>query len=380
MTSSTPPDRSVIHARRALSASGVFYVLVALEFLYMASPFATYFYAVYGPGLDWLELSGSTSWLIQFFMPHVVAETTSPLIDSSHSVGSVLLLGGLAGFAIGVFQIYRAKLTRRDAVTGGLYRHVRHPQYLALIVASIGMLLLWPRYLVLIMTVTVIFIYAALAVAEERMCLRRFPGYAAYVERTGRFLPAWFGRRFTLPPGDGRLTRLVGWGLTYVSVTAIALLIASGIRSHTIDSLYVLEVPEGVYLSVVELSDDELSAAAEIARSSPEVEAAVSGRIHLVNYVVPTEMYISEIPMELPPGETFGHTVPRNRDPYLYKIVFTQAVVAGEEPPPGENILRSAVNKEPLVEVHLDLKAREVVSTFPPPAKPFYGGVQVPVF
>ena len=217
MTNETAPDRSVIHARRVVFASWIFYVLVALEFLYMASPFATYFYAVYGPGLDWLQLSGNTSWLVQFFMPHVVSETTSPLIDSRNTVGNILLLGGLAGFVIGVFQIYRAKLSGRGAVTGGLYRYIRHPQYLALIVASIGMLLLWPRYLVLLATLAMIFVYVALAVAEERSCLRRFPGYADYVERTGRFLPAWFGLRLALPFGESPLTRLAGWVLTYVS-------------------------------------------------------------------------------------------------------------------------------------------------------------------
>ena len=81
-------------------------------------------------------------------------------------------------------------------------------------------------------------------------------------------------------------------------------------------------------------------------RAAPEVRAAVSGKAHLLDYVVPTEMYISEIPMYLPPGQVFGHTV----------------------------------NKTPLVEVHLDLNAEAVTATFPPLAEPFSDNRQVPFF
>ncbi len=81
MTNETEKSKGTIQARRALWASFAFYVLIAFEFFYMASPFAAYFYAVYGPGLDWLQASGPTSWIIQFFMPHLVSETRSVLID-----------------------------------------------------------------------------------------------------------------------------------------------------------------------------------------------------------------------------------------------------------------------------------------------------------
>ena len=162
--------------------------------------------------------------------------------------------------------------------------------------------------------------------------------------------------------------------------SGVGTLVALGIRVHAIDSLYTLDVQEGIYLSVVSISDQDLTAIAQIASSAPEVERVTSGRNHLVNYVLPTQMYISEIPMELPPGKTFGHAVPPNRNPDLYKVIFTQAVFDGEGHPPRVDLLWSAVNKVPLAEVHLDLSTRKVVATFPPPAKPFYGNVQVPIF
>ena len=380
MTIDGKPGDDTVSARRALWASSVFYFLIAFEIVYMASPFAAYLYAVYGPGLDWLQASGTTSWMIQFFMPHFVEETRSVLIDVHEFIGGVLLIGGALGFVIGAIQVYRAKLRRDDAVMLGLYRHIRHPQYLGLIVASIGMLLIWPRYLVLIATVTVIFIYIALAKAEERICQRQFPGYADYMKRTGMFLPAPFGIDLTTRFRGRRLVNYAGWVLSYATVLALALVAAFGLRILTTNAMYTLPTDEGVYLSVVEIGDGDLAAVAEIARSAAQAKAALSGKEHLLNYVVPTEMYISEIPMHLPPGEAFGHIVPSDRDPARYKVIFTRAVFSDEGLPAGGDVLWNAINKVPLVEVHVDLRTQAVTAVFPPPAKPFYGGRQVPVF
>ena len=380
MTRDGQRESNAVNVRRALAGTGAFYVLIAFEFLYMASPFAAYFYGVYGLGLDWLQGSPTTSWLIQFFMPHLVEETTSFAIDFHEAVGSLLFVGGLAAFAAGAVQVYSAKLRGRGAVTGGLYRHIRHPQYLALIVASIGMLLLWPRYLVVVATVTVIFAYIALARAEESVCLRRFPGYAGYLKQTGMFLRARFSPEFRLPNTNSAAMRVAVWILAYAIVLGFSLLLAMGIRIHAIDSLHVHTNREGVYLSVVDVSPAELSEVARIAHSAPDVQAAVSGRKNLINYVLPTRMYVSEIPMNLPPGARFGHRVPADRNPARYKVVFTQAVFGSREPAAAGDILWNAVNKTALWEVHVDLDTAQITASYPPPKKPFYGDRQVPVF
>ena len=171
--------------RRLFWVSAAFYAVIAFEFFYMFSPFAAYIYAVYGPGLDWLQRIGLTHWTLWFFLPHVVSDMRSPVIDALTGIGLVLLFGGIVAFLIGAVQVYRAKLRRSDAVVKGLYRYIRHPQYLALIIASIGMLLVWPRFLVLFSTIVVIFIYVGLARAEEAICLKQYPSYAAYMDRTG---------------------------------------------------------------------------------------------------------------------------------------------------------------------------------------------------
>ena len=372
-------------ARSLFWVSLAFYVLIAFEFFYMASPFAAYFYAVYGPGMDGLETSGFADWTLWFFLPHIVADTRSPLVNHAGAIGAVLFLGGLVVFAIGAFQVYRAKLLGRGTVTGGSYAVIRHPQYAALIVASLGMLLIWPRFLVLFATVVVVFTYELLARAEESICLRRFPDYAAYRERTGMFVPrSWTAWSSGSHVGSiSRQARILFWIAAFCLVLVAATAIAFGVRHLAIASLYTHRTTDGVYLSVVRASDADLARIARLAGGAPEARTVLDSLDQdgtAIAYVLPTRMYISEIPMRLPSEERFGHAAPRDRDPNRYKVVFTQARFGQGRLPALGNVLSAAINKRPLVEVHVNLASGAVEAVHPPPETAFYGGRQVPVF
>lgn len=360
--------------------AAAFYALIAFEFFYMASPFAAYFYSVYGPGMDWLQALPVADWTLWFFLPHLVEDTKSDVVNSLETVGIILFFGGLAAFAIGAFQVYRAKLLGTGAVVAGIYRYVRHPQYSALIIASIGMLLIWPRFLVLFSTACVILAYVLLARAEERQCLRLYPGYADYLTKAGMFAP-----RILQPQKNLGMQSMRGrvWGTIglFIAIVGLSTLAAFGIRSAAMSSLYLADTETGVFLSVAEIEDDDLAALAQIIRSDEAATAAISdadadGRV--LAYALPTQMYVSEIPMELPEGETFGHSVPRDADPTLWKVVITKAEFgAGSD---GSDIVGQAINKSPLLEVHVDLSEQEIVRRIPPPVDAFYNGRQVPIF
>lgn len=365
-----------------LLASGAFYLLIAFEFFYMASPFAAYFYAVYGPGLNTLQEWGLSGWMLWFFLPHIVAETKSTLINFVPVLGKFLFLSGLFGFTLGAFQVYRAKICKLGIVTGGLYRHIRHPQYAALIVASLGMLLIWPRFLVLYSTITMVFAYAALARVEERICAEAFVHYDEYLSRTAGFFPKLIGN-FRGPQLSGGLPRLTARLASIVLVLAAGTLIALGIRQHAIASLYIHQDKQGIYLSVTQLGENELSHIAEIARTHQDtglVLSKLNESDRFIAYVLPTQMYISEIPMMLPEGEVFGHSIPESLDPDLYKVIYTRAEFPIEGLPESENILYHALNKHPLIEVHINLSTEAVEKVLLPPVQSYYPDVQVPVF
>jgi protein-S-isoprenylcysteine O-methyltransferase Ste14 len=374
-----PDDDTPSGNKRLFWTAAAFYALIAFEFFYMASPFAAYFYSVYGPGMDVLQRLPLADWTLWFFLPHVVADTRSALINAAEGVGLVLFFGGLVAFAVGAFQVYRAKLIGVGAVTGGVYRRIRHPQYSALILASLGMLLIWPRFLVLFSTAFVVLAYVLLARSEERACLRAFPDYAEYMTRTGMFFPRLFkvtgGARFQAVGGLPRMLAV------FAGMVVLGTAVAMGLRSASIGSLYTVETEIGVFLSVASIEDTGLEALALIVMADDEVRAAIDaadaeGRV--LAYVLPTTMYVSEIPMHLPPGETFGHSVPRDADPDQWKVIVTRAEFgAGQD---GSQILWQAVNKLPLIEAHIELSAQRIVQRLPPPQEAYYGGMQVPVF
>lgn len=378
MTDNSSGNRSK-GSKRLFWTAFAFYALIAFEFFYMASPFAAYFYSVYGPSMDWLQALPVADWTLWFFLPHLVEETKSSIINAAEAVGLILFFGGLIAFLVGVFQVYRAKLTAQGAVTGGIYRYIRHPQYAALIVASLGMLLVWPRFLVLFSTACVIFAYVLLARSEERVCLRNFSGYAAYMSSTGRFLPRLFQGQAAASQSSLRSSVVVAIG--FFAGVVVATGAAFGLRQLAIESLYTVETDAGVFLSVSKIDDGDLSSLAQIALADEEVQEALSkadAHNRLLAYVLPREMYVSEIPMVLPEGKSFGHSVPSNTDPNQWKVILTRAQFgAGHR---GKNVLSEAVNKSPLIEVHVDLSLNQITHRYDPPEVAFYNGRQVPIF
>jgi len=94
--------------------------------------------------------------------------------------------------------LWEAARSRRLA-TSGAYAHVRHPQYVGLLLVMVGFLLQWPTIPTLVMFPALMGVYRRLALAEEREVAARFgPAWADYAARTPRFLP-WPSHR---TPGD----------------------------------------------------------------------------------------------------------------------------------------------------------------------------------
>jgi protein-S-isoprenylcysteine O-methyltransferase Ste14 len=371
--------------RKAFWASTIFYGLIAFEFFYMFSPFAAYVYSVYGPGLDLLARSDTTTSSIAFFMPHLVRETSNFFINWHEAIGIGIVLVGLGAFLNGAAQVYWSKIKRRQTVQHGLYRAIRHPQYLALMVASFGMVLIWPRYLVLFGFVTVCFAYIWLARAEEEICRRKFPDYEEYKARTSMFLPKRIeaiAARIRWP--TSRWARVaLGLG-AYVVALALSFQAASWLHDRSVASLYKFETENAVYLSLGRLERSEIARLAEVALADPAVRGRINeasgADVRFLNYVMPVDIFVSEIPMYLPEGRTFGHQHPSTQDQRRYKMIFTIADFGASDVPDGAEIIHRAINKEPVIEVWIDREASSVIALHQPPKIQIYGGIPVPVF
>ena len=360
-----------------------FYVVIALEILFMISPFALYFYSVYGPVLRFLQRSPETAWLTQFFLPHI-SETRSAFLNGLHWLSGPLVIAGTVLFLAGAIPIYWSKLRHRDAVTGGLYRFIRHPQYGGLSILGLGTLLLWPRFLVLISYVVMVFLYVGLARWEEECCLARFgDSYRNYQTRAGMFLPKFLSskvpRIFPVVGSGGVLVRLGLFGFSMVAM----LWLSFQLRDYSLGKICVAYSEDTVVLSPAVLSPEELLSACRTSvtdrRVLVKLEAAEPG--NLMVYVVPAAWYLADLPIEEIPRNApgHGHYQPANFDRRYYKVLFARARTHPGQVP-AEQILKAAYGLDPIVLARVDISAGTVGGVETPPEQVYWGDIPTPMF
>jgi len=232
------------------------YVLIGVEIIIMISPFALYFYSVYAPILNTLAASPLTSWTTEFFLPHMVFPD-DPLINAI-SYLQVLMVAGLFLFLFAAVPLYYGRFTGKGVVQFSIYSRIRHPQYLFLAISGLGLLLYWPRFIILIMYVTMLFVYYLLARNEEWRMLREAPeSYPEYMAKTPMFLPGEPGGRIYRALFGWITPKWLGIFVLYILVLAVTTGLAMGLRAYTIRHLPVVNVDEGMTVLPVFPRDSE---------------------------------------------------------------------------------------------------------------------------
>jgi protein-S-isoprenylcysteine O-methyltransferase Ste14 len=229
-------------ARWPLIAPILLYTVSALEMIIMISPAAAFFYgSFYTPIFTALERSAATAWLPHFFLPHL-AHTQWPAFRALSLIGAVLTLAGLVGFFWCAVQLYYGKFVRKQLVSGGLYGRVRHPQYLCLSVAGVGLLLLWPRFFILVTFLLMLGLYYMLARHEEELVRRRYGQPAEEYMASVPMINPFAGRRpgaTWSPPGRGR-----AFG-TWALISVACLGVAFGLRALAVGQFYRADLDSG---------------------------------------------------------------------------------------------------------------------------------------
>jgi len=260
MTRLKSPDNSI--SSRAAATSAIFLsFIVALEIVIMISPFAFFFYAVFNPFLLALNQLPMTRWLTAFFLPHMIVPPDE-VLRIIRILGSVFFVGGSLLFLLCAIQVYLGKLLKKGVATRGFYRIIRHPQYLGLGLAALGLAIMWPRFLNLSLFAVMLFLYYLLAKDEERRMIKRFgKSYISYMDRTGMFLPSFLRRGRTKrsqsqkPVGIGRAA--------VIFLVLLVAIVGSGffLRAYTVSHLP-LEQINGIDLIVI--SKDDLMTAKQL--------------------------------------------------------------------------------------------------------------------
>ncbi len=260
MTQSKRPDTSI--GSRAAASSAIFLsFIVALEIVIMISPFAFFFYAVFNPFLLALNQSPMTRWLTTFFLPHMIVPPNE-VLRVIRILGSIFFVGGSLLFLVCATQVYTGKLLRKGVATGGFYRIIRHPQYLGLGLAALGLAVMWPRFLTLALFAVMLFLYYLLAKDEERRMIKRFgESYIIYMNQTGRFLPYFIEKALTR---NAKPQQPLSMGKAAAIFLILLVVIVGGgftLRAYTVRHLP-LEQVKGI--DVITISKDDLIMAKQL--------------------------------------------------------------------------------------------------------------------
>ena len=363
--------------------ASAFYVIIAFEFLYMASPFAVYFYSLYAPALNFFNDNPALAWLNSFFLPHVVRSTSSSFINALTIIGAVLAIVGFLAFCIGACQVYYSKLAKKGVVTGGIYNFVRHPQYTSFMICSFGLLIMWPRFISAIMFVTMVFAYCLLAKVEERECAAKFgQSYIDYKNRTSMFLPFRLAPFSKLRLPESRKNKALVLIATYCITLFAVLGIASGLQSMSINSLHSTITSNSVNVSISKMAEENINNIMYIVNTDDRVISILAehdDNAMYINYILPTTWFAAEIPMNgVERGR--GHASPRNYDPNYFKVIATRVNLRNNDITLSSNLLTNVHTLEAVVEVWVCLSEQRVIEILDIPEEIKYDGIPVAIF
>lgn len=383
------------------------YLAIAFEVIVMITPFTVYFYSLYAPVLSRLEASPWTAWLTAFFLPHI-SYTGDRLLTLLAYLGPILFGLGMAVFFVCAYQVYSAKLLRRGVVSGGLYTWIRHPQYLGLGIAGLGLLLYWPRFIILILYLTMLFVYYLLARHEEWRMERKFgDAYRGYKSQISMFLPGEPGGKIFswITGGSNRK----GWTLAgfYVLVLVLGIGFAFGLRSYSKGRVPAVSEKGVLAVSLSGLEKDRLRNLLLASMDSPDVQRLMD-KYHkkpghtLVAYVLPQDYMMQHLIADI--GEHEAHhgkgeqggvlaVVKHLGEMYTLKpsrqlrngryseerrAIFTEASTADGREVSVKRGLDTDVLRYPLFLV--DLKGTQVALAMELPRRHAWGNIPVPAF
>jgi len=160
--------------------------------------------------VDWKSMGIYTAFIVSLFaqmygFPFAIYLISSPFISSPEPgssqtillsfsilgaqlnmtfwkiVGAAISIIGAVFIIIGWYDLYQ-NLKKNELVTTGIYAYSRHPQYLGIMLITIGWFVHWPSLVVLIMLPILLYFYYKLAIQEEKEVMDSLDDPDEYLE------------------------------------------------------------------------------------------------------------------------------------------------------------------------------------------------------
>jgi len=407
----TTHQMSAIGAAKELAKKtlAVFSALVMLEIIIMISPFALYWYSLYSPTLQALHRWSGTAWLGTFVLPHSVITTSTILELVRWVVGPYLFSLGLLGFFVTAAQVYTAKVRRQGLVTSGVYRYIRHPQYVSLGIAGLGLLTHWPRMIIVVFYFLMLVAYYFLARSEERRLQTQHPEYAVYMQQTAMFCPGNpGGRLFQILLRQVRSEALAR-GLMVAALFGIGIAAGFALRAYTLSSAETIVLSEANLL-VIPGWPQGAARVEQLARLALEEQAlrdrlAAEGAGSYTAHLLPADYGMMNMFTDLQAKRSawsrerwirFGKILLEFLVPFAagdvkteimgnptpqYRLVISRVDGPGNTPLPFSQVTEAGAKMTAVAVVDLDGASNRITNMIlDPPRRSFWGDIAMPMF
>jgi len=361
----------------------VFYALIMMEGILMATPFGLFLYSFYLPFLEGVRQSVLTAWIAAFFLPHSVVATSSTLIEFIRWKGMYLFGIGLIGFFVFAIQLYSAKSRRKGVVKNFVYSYIRHPQYLFFMLSGVGLLFIWPRMMMLILFTIMSIFYFYLAKFEESKMQAKHPEYLEYMKKTAMFIPG--------NPGGKIFNLLFGWipNQKVAQLIAIVLVIiiifggAIGLRNLTIANISITKMPDKniMAISIFPHTEQYLRDVVYKTMAYDSVQKALSeqGNVSFTAHIMPSNYGMIGMFTEIHSKAEIEWLNLWGTESDEVKVVISKIDKPGKKFVPLNEIMDMSAKMTPVLVVDLNLTTGEVINVTMT-STTHYGDVPQPIF
>src|SRR5262249_16275186 len=291
-------------------------------------------------------------------------------------------------------------------VTSGAYGYVRHPQYLCLSISAFGLFTMWPRMIIFLLFVGMLFAYYFLARVEERRMLTLYPGYAEYMRGTGMFLPGNPGGRLFQLLFGGVHNQRVGHQLAIGSSALLLLIAGIGLRAYTLShlsrfggtanieviSVYPMRPQEMQHMVAMALADSRIQQALQREQPATFVVHILPHDYGMIgmfadvgsHHMRPGNIHLSGFKYLaaclLPFLDVHQRTDIMGSEGQEYRLVFSRVDDPDGRPMPLKQIFELRAKMTPVYIDDLNSISGNLSETIDPPRRSFWGDVKMPIF
>lgn len=110
--------------------------------------------------------------------------------------GAIMIIWALLLLQNG-FSVFASPRREGELVTRGIFSYVRHPIYSGIILLAVGYSIFDVDMMKVLITLILVIFFHFKAGYEERQLMAKYPDYADYKLRTGKFLPTFLRYKVT---------------------------------------------------------------------------------------------------------------------------------------------------------------------------------------